>query len=211
MLLFVCIFSLTTVVTNSALAFTQEPCLIYDGRQKEFSFVNVKDGDLFQNFKKVMPGDTISQTVVIKGENIETKADLYLLSETEGNIKTSDDIDIMIFKDSELLFNSSLNNSENPSKNTLLHTFSGDEDIELLVVLKVPVTVGNEVAGKMESVKWTFAVQEAGDMYLPENPKTGDSNEIILYVLIAIISLVGISFTSKKIKETKKEEIEYEK
>ena len=62
-----CVFALILILTFALPASAAESNVIYDGNAGKFIFP--ADGDLFPNLKNVMPGDTLTQTIVVKNEN----------------------------------------------------------------------------------------------------------------------------------------------
>ena len=61
-LLLSCVIFIYSGVRMS-LAFGREPGVIYDGKEKSFTFVNTEETDLFREFKDVIPGDVLTQKI----------------------------------------------------------------------------------------------------------------------------------------------------
>ncbi len=167
-------------------AFLAEPTVLYNGSKKEFSFVNVQNLDLYQNFKNVVPGDVLEQKILLQTERIENPTDIYLHTEPlNGIIQT-------IYLNGKVL-------AEEDGR-SWLGKVRGDKKHEITVVLEVPKEAGNEIADLEKEVQWIFyACETTEDKELGttvvkgEIPKTSDGNLPLVYMIMAAGSVLGIA------------------
>lgn len=146
----------------------ETPVISYDGNADELS---LKDADgnptanLFPNFTKVVPGDTIEQDVEISLTGITEATSLYV------EASTTTEVDALL-KDvtlsAELEGTSGM--SDVPATapgnvfgdRTLVATVSSDTEATLHLTLAVPTSVGNEIADQTTTINWVITVEEVG-------------------------------------------------
>lgn len=148
----------------------------------EFTF-NRPDTDLFDNFKDVVPGDELSQTIVVKhdAQNISGGSDfnIYLYAENSdkerigGGDAVPDDlfekIKLTVTKDGNAL---ELKKTGNDSKGVSLGKFSYGDAQNLSVKLSVPIELGNEYQNCKGKVNWYFYAEQVADEIIddPDTP-----------------------------------------
>ena len=162
--------------------FSSSNSLYYDGNSKQFTYYNSSQGDFFDDFKDLIPGDVREQTVNIRGVNIKKKTKLFIRLDSDIDESILSLVNISIYKDDELL---------DSSTDTIEITdLNEDSNIVLKLRLEVPIEVGNVISDKESSLRWTFLVEEDEDLI--EVPNTYDSSHIIRYFIILTVSLLGI-------------------
>ena len=80
-LIFILIFSILMIVLSGVKlnqSYSTEPTIYYDGQKKEISFINIKDTDIFRDFKELMPGDRKEQEILFKADNIKKNTKIFL-------------------------------------------------------------------------------------------------------------------------------------
>lgn len=177
--------------------FSSSNSLYYDGNSKQFTYYNSSQGDFFDDFKDLIPGDVREQTVNIRGVNIKKKTKLFIRLDSDIDESILSLVNISIYKDDELL---------DSSTDTIEITdLNEDSNIVLKLRLEVPIEVGNVISDKESSLRWTFLVEEDEDLI--EVPNTYDSSHIINYSIILGLSLLGLILliTNKKVLITKKQ------
>ncbi len=158
--------------------------------------------DLFDDgFKGVMPGDTITGLVYIRGDFKSFNEDTLKVwmraqvhNENGNDPKHPDitDVDHMndflsqltlrVYnesKDGVKIFEGAANELDGLRENVYLGSFRKNGAILLRVELDVPITMGNEFKNDIGEVDWVFTV-EAYDDPSYDNPKTGD------YIMMAV-------------------------
>lgn len=153
---------LVAVGVGTVLAHSNVPTVIYDGATQTFTYRNDANGDLFHEFKDLMPGDVRTQTIRVEVENPQENTALYLRGKpVEGNADILEPLQVTIRQNGILAEKTSMTNSL--SRNVLLGTFSKNGGFNLNVELEVPVTVDNALAEAQGIWRWVFTAQTAGD------------------------------------------------
>ena len=133
--------------------------------------------DLFENFKGVLPGDVLTQKVVITNEsNVDIR--IWMQQTPETWVETSmpdflEQLRLTVEQDGKMLFDAQANEAAQLAERTLLGFFPEHPkgSTELDVTLYVPIELGNEYMNQLGVVPWTFFVEE-----IPNDgtPHTGD-------------------------------------
>ncbi len=143
--------------------------------------------DLFDNFKGVMPGDTLTETVTVKNSatccdyiavylrvephdetgnplspNVAAKTDLPAMTEFLQQLKMT------VEKGNDVLFEGSPDTTGGLENNLFLCTMRPNSSIGLTVTLEVPIELGNNYANRVGEVDWVFTVQEFNDEPTPD-------------------------------------------
>ena len=178
----------------------------YEGKAKEFIFApgsKYSPTDLFTNFKGVMPGDTLTEQIVVKNaKSTGVKVKIYMRS--LGAQLDSDEflsqMTLTVKQNGQAkLFEAPADQTAQLTEWTLLGTLSAGGEATLDVELNVPITMGNEFADEIGYLDWQFKVEE-----IPETPKTGDTSNLAFYGGIAILSLalIAVILVMNKRKKT---------
>ncbi len=134
--------------------------------------------DLFENFKGVMPGDKLNQTVTIKNENKDfdyLKVYLQAVPHDENNkpvVEQFTDIEAMNKflqqmtltvknknDNDKVIFNASLDQSDGLAEPVYLGQIAKGETIELDLELNVSPEMGNEFMNCIGEVDWKFLIR----------------------------------------------------
>ncbi|MGN0373289.1 MAG: LPXTG cell wall anchor domain-containing protein [Enterocloster sp.] len=156
--------ALTAVISGSMVfaASAADSSVTYKGGAENFVFVP-GNSDLFQNFKDVMPGDTLTQMITVKntvstsrGVNIYLRAESH--NETaEGFLKQ---MTLTVKQGEKILSDESADQKGGLTENVSLGNFSAGEEAQLDVSLKVPLEMGNEFQAASADIVWVFTAEE---------------------------------------------------
>lgn len=182
--------------------------IVYQGKKK--LVITPKDGhhtdsDLFGEFKGVMPGDTLTETITFKNESTTTRTKyvkLYIVAVPHGqdNLPVDEhitDVDAM---------NAFLSNFTLTVKQGDTEIFTGKPN-------EVGTFGGSGcLLGTFRKceVDWKFIAEEytrspgQPPTVTPSSPKTGDESNLFLYAGLCAVSLGMIAVLCLKRKEAKK-------
>ena len=173
----------SALIATPAMAAPGAPSISYNAQTNTLT---VDDGtgstDLFTNFKGVVPGDTITQDVVIELANVEHPTRLYLRADTAGMdpatvAALSEGVTLSVdFDDAEGLV-------AEPQSDAPTEVFAEDASVLIAEVtestattmhltLSVDTSVGNEIADMRAEIPWVVTVEEEDDAVTP--PDDGD-------------------------------------
>lgn len=104
------------------------------------------------------------------------------------------DLQVVNTANSEVIFQGTAEELDGLSENVLLGTFEQGDETKLVATLSVPFELGNEYANRVGEVDWVFVAEEINDPD-KEVVKTGDSSNIILWIVLMAAAIVGIIAT----------------
>lgn len=164
------------------------------------------DTDLFDSFKNVMPGDTLTETITVVNQYRGSDyVKIYLKAvphdETTGPhvakvsyddmMKFLSQLELTVTKNGNVIFDDMADQTGTLTTRKLLGTFEGRGQVQLQVTLSVPITMGNEFADCMGEIDWVFTAEEWND---EDGPRTGDNSHIFLYAGVLILSAAAAWF-----------------
>ncbi len=206
-------FLLASVLVVAFAVSVSASSVTFDGDARKFVFAPGSDyspTDLFENFKKMMPGNKESQDITVKN-TAKYKANIYIRS--LGATKETQDfvsqLQLSVVENGKSeLFNAPASEPAQLADWVSLGTLEPGGHADLTVTVEVPTTLSNEYQGAIGKLKWEFKVEEVGKPTKapasPEKPKTGDYTNIWLYVSIAalgVLLFVILLATGKKKKD----------
>lgn len=165
----------------------------YEGGAEKFVFLpgsELSASDLFENFKDVLPGDVLTQTVTVQNAT-SGKVRIYMRAEPVDDASRDFLSRLQLHVDCRdtAIFDAAASETAQLTENTLLGTFKKNGSTELTVTLTVPADLGNEYMGAIGIVPWTFLVEE-----IPEDdtPDTGDWFQMEIWLSIAMVLAAAI-------------------
>lgn len=180
----------------------------YSGNAGEFIFAPGSEyslTDLFTEFKDVMPGDKLTQKILLKNDAskaVKVKIYMRALGAHEDSEEFLSQLQMTVEKKQDTeLFEGSAAETAQLTDWVLLGTLYSGGECELDVILEVPITLDNQFQNLAGYLDWQFAVEEfpveEGDPVPPiapdegELPKTGDQNQTGYWFLLLITAVIG--------------------
>lgn len=176
--------------------------------------------DLFGNFKNLMPGDSVSETITIR--NVARDCDyikLYIraVPHSDGgnppassyvneleNVASMEDflsqLYMEVYQGSSRIYHGSPDELDGFQDNVYLGRYKKNQGTTLTVTLKVPADLDNEYAFRAGEVDWVFTVEcydESGKLI-----QTGQNNWpiAVLLSLGVVVMAAGVVMISRKRK-----------
>ena len=175
------LLALIMVLSLSVTAFAADSSITFKGLEEGFEAQpgsEYTETDLFDNFKNVMPGDQLTETITLKNQasdcdyiNVYLKALVHdedgnplseKVAETETVASMQDflkQLTMRIYNGEKLIYNSTPDQAGALADNVFLGKLSKGEELSLKVELDVPIELGNEYANRVGEVGWTFLVE----------------------------------------------------
>ena len=217
--LFTLLTALLLILTMSFTTFAADANVTYSGDAGEFVFAPGSEyslTDLFPNFKDVMPGDSISQKITVRNlASNKVKVKIYMrslgahedgvspdfLSQMHLRVKKSNDNTM------PYMFDAAADETAQLTDWVCLGTLYSGGEVNLDVILDVPVEMDNNYAKKVGYLDWEFMIEEFP--IEDSDPQTGDNSGIYLWLAMASLSVAMIIFViwRRKIQGEKRESI----
>lgn len=196
----------------------------YKGGAEKFVFLpgsGYTDTDLFDGFKNVMPGDELTQTIQVKNGFFGTgSVKIYLravahdeqtnplsanVAAAGETVATMSDflsqLYMEVWQGGTRIYTGTPDQLDGLKNNVLLANVPRGKSVELTVKLQVPAELGNEYANRVGEVDWVFTAEELDPQ---GNPKTGDTSNLVLWIVVMVVCLVAVAVVAFLILKKKK-------
>lgn len=168
--------------------------------------------DLFEDFKGVMPGDSLEQGITVQNKasnKVKVKIYMRALGAHENSKDFLSQLKLRVEKlegqKNAKMFDAAANEAAQLSDWVCLGTLYSGGKVDLRVILDVPTSLTNEYSQENGYLDWEFKVEEFP--IEKEDPKTGDSFKMELWIgamalALALMILLPL-WAQRKRKEQK--------
>ena len=182
------VLMLLIVMSLSSTAFAAAPSITFKGFTSGFDFQpgsEYTETDLFNSFKNVMPGDTVTETITFTNSASDCDfVNLYMRAEAHDETanplspKVTDKetiaamteflskLSMKVWNGTELIYDAAPNELGGLGSNKFLGTFRSGETATLKVELSVPIDLDNKFADRIGEVDWIFHVEAYNESQL---------------------------------------------
>ena len=209
------LFALLMLFSISGTAFAADSNVTYEGNAHRFIFApgsEYSPTDLFPNFKDVMPGDSITQKLTIRNPvKYNKKIKLYMrsLGAAAGSEEFLNQLKLRVQKAGDtVMFDAAADQTAQLTEWVYLGTLYSGGEVDLSIILDVPVTLDNKYQNQVGYLYWQFKVEELEvSPDDPEPPKTYDPvrPELVVAILCgsaAVLMLLLLWGQKKREKES---------
>lgn len=194
---------LVLVTLSSVLPASAESKVTYAGKAKEFIFEpgsEYSPTDLFSNFKDVMPGDVLTQKITLKNDaskDVKIKVYLRSLGAQEDSAAFLSQLALTVRKSEDdplaYLFDAAADQPAQLTDWVCLGTLYSGGELDLDVILTVPVELDNQYQKQIGYLDWEFKIEESPvEDTDPKPPPTGDNAQFGVWISVMAGSLIAV-------------------
>lgn len=174
----------------------------YHGMTQEFIFQPGSEyslTDLFPNFKDVMPGDSLTQKITVKNDQHKyVKVEIYMrsLGAHADSVEFLSQMKLrvqVLEGEMDYMFDAYAHETAQLTDWVCLGMLYSGGEVDLNVILDVPVTMGNDFQEKVGYLDWEFMVIEYPvEDTDPKPPQTGDDSQLLPVIFIMVASAAAL-------------------
>ena len=175
----------------------------YSGDSGKFIFAPGSDyspTDLFPDFKDVMPGDSLTQAITVRNDaSNKVKVRIYMRSRGAHpeSAEFLSKLHLRVEKSGTnpmpQMFDAAANETAQLTEWVCLGTLYSGGEVNLNVILDVPVELDNSFRQHVGYLDWEFMIEEFPiEPTDPEPPKTGDQLPVWALFALLAVSLCGM-------------------
>lgn len=189
-------FSILLMLLLSTSYPVQASSVTYVNQADKFVFVP-ENTDLFENFKGVMPGDQVAQTIFVKNDS-KVPVKIYLKI---NPIQPEDDqflkqLTLTMNNQEVEVFNETLDQQGQFKQFILLAELKPQQQKTLDLLLDVPLTLSSEYMEYESEIQWIFKVEE-GEGEVTNLPDTGSSSQHFITLSGGMMIIFGLLLITK--------------
>ena len=203
--------ALIMLMTVAVSASAADGNVTYSGDAGKFIFAPGSEHsltDLFPEFKDVMPGDTLTQKIVVKNNAKKSvKISMRALGAHEDSKDFLSKLNLYVEKVTDTpLFEAPADQTAQLTEWRQICVLAAGGESELMVGLQVPTSLDNNYKKLVGYLDWEFMVEEIGD----DDVQTGDSVTYLPWIagIGGSVALIVIILAGRKRKEIDQAETE---
>ena len=193
---------LALLLLMESFAFADVGNVTYVGGAEKFIFLpgsDYSDTDLFDNFKNVMPGDTLTQVIKVQNKSMN-RVRIFMKAEgcSEEDREFLNQLKLNVKSSKGDIFEAQADETAQLTDWVNLGVFRRKGEANLNVTLTVPIELDNKYMNRIGTLAWSFQVEVIDD---DTNPETGDWFDATVWVCCAAVVLtagVVVLILSKK-------------
>ena len=180
-----------------------------DSRDQVYFEFQPESTNLFENFKNLMPGDTVAQDIEVKnlgGHIVRIWLRADPVSEQDQDFLNQ--LKLTVTASNSNIFEATageqdgLAPTEKNPYGVVLGTFKHGGKVNLEAKIEVPIELDSQYMGRVGVVPWTFTIEQVD---LGDTPETGDAFTLWVWVAVAAVLAACIVFLLVKQRKQRTE------